>query len=146
MSKVSPILSFLRPGLPAMSIIAALAVSGCTSTSTIDTAFSDIEPAAGSAALPPPASPAVETAPAPAQVGAPRNTGTYPNINDEPPPASNHISDAERVELLAEMQALQAGIAAGRISPEASAARMAELERLAATHSDAVLRRIEAGE
>ena len=121
-----------------------VAAVGCTSTSTVDTAFSGIAPTEGVAALPPPASPAVETAPA--QVGAPRNTGAYPNINDEPSPAATHITDAERTALLAEMQALQAGIAAGRVSPEASAARMAELERLAATHSDEVLRRIEAGE
>ncbi|MEQ8400173.1 MAG: hypothetical protein RIB53_06500 [Roseitalea porphyridii] len=138
------------------------AVSACTSTSTIDTAFSGVEPQVSSAPLPPPASPvgedapvAPETAPAsgPATTDAPfarpdpgvlaRNTGAYPNINVEPPPASTHITDAERAALLAEMRALQAGVAAGRVSPQASAARLAELERLAATHSDEVLRRIE---
>lgn len=130
------------------------AVSACTSTSTIDTAFSGVEPQVSSAPLPPPASPVAEDAPvapdtADAGVARPdpgvlaRNTGAYPNINVEPPPASTHITDAERAALLAEMRALQAGVAAGRVSPQASAARLAELERLAATHSDEVLRRIE---
>lgn len=138
------------------------AVSACTSTSTVDTAFSGVEPQVSSAPLPPPAPPVAEDAPA-APDAAPasgpptadagvtrpdpgvlaRNTGAYPNINVEPPPASTHITDAERAALLAEMRALQAGVAAGRVSPQASAARLAELERLAATHSDEVLRRIE---
>ncbi|QBK30861.1 hypothetical protein [Roseitalea porphyridii] len=138
------------------------AASACTSTSTVDTAFSGVEPPVSNAPLPPPASPAAEDAPvapdaapasgpatADAGVARPdpgvlaRNTGAYPNINVEPPPASTHITDAERAALLAEMRALQAGVAAGRVSPEASAARLAELERLAATHSEEVLRRIE---
>lgn len=142
-----------------------MALSACSSTSTVDTAFSGVQPTVASAPLPPPVAPGEADratlapdgiAAAPASPGAPaapaapdgvaRNTGAFPNINLEPPPASTHITDAERAALLAEMQVLQAGIAAGRVTPQASAARMAELERLAATHSDEVLRRIEARE
>lgn len=78
-----------------------------------------------------------------ASSGGPSTTGVFPNVNNEPPPAPNQITDAERAVLMAEMQALQAQLDAGRVPTEESQARLAELQRLAATHSDEVLRRIE---
>lgn len=132
-------------------------LAGCTSTSTIDTAFSDVGQPVVSAPLDPlPApsepleQPSALSEPVAAQPlvpvpssGAARNTGAFPNINNEPPPSQNQITDAERAAMMAEMQALQAELDAGRVPTESSAARMAELQRLAATHSAEVLRRIE---
>ena len=119
-----------------MCAVLALAwLAGCTSTSTIDTAFAGLGAA--------PAGPSPPPSPAGISPGAPLDTGVFPNINEEPPPAATHITDAERAALLARMQALGAALQAGLAPPQARAARIAELERLAATHSDAALRRIE---
>jgi len=132
-------------------------LAGCTSTSTIDTAFSDVGQPVASAPLDPLPAPSepVEPLNAPSapvagqplvpvpSSGAAINTGAFPNINNEPPPSPNQITDAERAAMTAELQALQAELDAGRVPTESSAARMAELQRLAATHSAEVLRRIE---
>ena len=117
--------------LKAVLFGAGLMLGGCTSTSTIDTAFSDI------------ADPAPVTGPANAPImqAGPSNTGAFPNLNDEPAPTLSAGTD--NAVLLAEMQALAAARASGRISPAAYQARIAELQRLAATHSAETLRRIE---
>ena len=113
---------------------AALALGGCASTSTIDTAFSGIAP---------PAAP--ETAPAAA--GPPsvalRDTGTYPNINLEPQARLEPLDAAEQAAVIADMEALAARHAAGRISTAADRERAARLRRLAASHSAETLARIE---
>lgn len=150
------LLVFLRGGL-LVALPAGLMVAGCTSTSTIDTAFSDVgQPVVATPLDPLPAPSEPLQAPnAPSEPvseqpllpvpssGAARDTGAFPNINNEPPPSQNQITDAERVAMMAEMQALQAELDAGRVPTGTSAARMAELQRLAATHSAEVLRRIE---
>lgn len=148
-------------------MMAALLISGCTSTSSIDTAFADVQsPLAVADPLPPPAQPRPVDAPLPTAVesaaladdtvqtgsvstladSTARNTGTFPNINVEPPPAENHLTTGQSAALVQRMQALDAQLQSGRVSPTTEAARIAELERLAATHSEEVLRRIEAGE
>lgn len=147
---------FLRGGLLGL-VPAGLMLAGCTSTSTIDTAFSDVGQPVASAPLDPlpaasePVDPLVASSepfaqqalvPMPSS-GAARDTGAFPNINNEPAPSPNQITDAERAAMMAELQALQAELDAGRVPTETSAARMAELQRLAATHSAEVLRRIE---
>lgn len=150
------LLVFLRGGLLGL-LPAGLMLAGCTSTSTIDTAFSDVGQPVASAPLDPLPAPSEPLAPlnAPSEPftqqalvpvpssGAASKTGAFPNINDEPPPSENQITDAERAVMMAEMQALQAELDAGRVPTESSAARMAALQRLAATHSAEVLRRIE---
>ncbi|MBO6639909.1 MAG: hypothetical protein JJ920_18865 [Roseitalea sp.] len=136
----------VRRGL-ARLLPVALALAGCTSTSTIDTAFSGIgQPAATTAVdpLPDPSIPAAQQPLVPvASSGGPVDRGVFPNVNNEPAPAPNQITEAERAAMMAEMQALQAELDAGRVPTEDSQARLAELQRLAATHSDEVLRRIE---
>jgi hypothetical protein len=126
---------------------AALTLAACTSTSSIDTAFSNVgQPvvAAPLDPLPAPSQPAANQAPVPvASSSGPTNTGAFPNINNEAAPSQNQITDAERAAMLVEMQALQAQLDAGRVPTSSSQARLAELQRLAATHSDEVLCRIE---
>lgn len=138
MLNIAPWLSFSGRPARMCAALALACLAGCTSTSTIDTAFADLGAApAGASAL---------SSPAGIAPGAPLDTGVFPNINEEPPPAATHITDAERTALLTEMEALRAALLAGRVPPEAHAGRLAELERLAATHSDAALRRIEGGQ
>ncbi|WP_306117842.1 MULTISPECIES: hypothetical protein [unclassified Roseitalea] len=109
------------------------ALAGCTSSSSIDTAFADLAPTA------PPAAHGSDLVP---QVAI-RNTGTYPNLNREPQSRLQAGDPRTRTALFAQMQALAAARAAGRISTQAYRARLAELQRLAATHSDETLARIE---
>ena len=137
------------------TLCGALMLSGCTSTSTIDTAFSDIAQPATTEPLPPPAEPAPVAAAQsvtnedvprlaltePAVSAGPLDTGTFPNLNDEP--EATLRAEADNAALLAEMQALAAAQAAGRVSADAYRARMAQLQRLAATHSAETLRQIE---
>lgn len=114
-------------------LLAGMAVAGCSSTSDIDTAFSDIAPPP--AAEPPPSDlvPAI----------ALRDTGAYPNINAEPATQLEPLSDADEAAMVARMEALAAQHAAGRISTAAYRARVAQLRQLAATHSAQTLRQIE---
>ena len=137
--KLTGTLRFARLGALAALTGTALAAGGCTSTSTIDTAFSDIVPPAGTATSAPDASALALSDPAPNS--GPRNTGTVPNIHDEP--VARLQPGADNAALLAEMQALAAAHAAGRISSDAYLARMAVLQQLAATHSAKTLRQIE---
>lgn len=146
-----------RKGLNAMVWCGVIMLGGCTSTSTIDTAFSDLGAPAQTAHLPPPARPTALTTPvghnqaapgqpagaslAPDAPAGPQDTGVFPNINDEPAPTLS--AETDNAALLAQMQALAAAQANGRISPVAYQARMAELRRLAATHSSETLRQIE---
>ena len=144
-----------------------VALSGCTSTSQIDTALAIQPVAATRAPLPAPAEPgrdsatrgdaypvqpagaAIASAPKPApadlvpQISV-RNTGTFPNINEERAPALNQISEEERAAITAEMEALRAAHAAGRISASDYQARLAYLQRLAQSHSRDMVSRIEA--
>lgn len=141
-----------------------LAMAGCTSTSQIDTAL-DVGPAPAGQPLPPPSAPGSDPAVAPggfpAQPGnnaaaarkappedlvpaiAVRNTGTFPNINDERAPALQPLSPEERQAMIARMEELGREHAAGRISTADYQARMAYLRRLAQSHSREMLNRIE---
>lgn len=135
------IVSFIAVGITA---------SACAGGNAIDSGVPQaaIAPVAAEP-LPAPVQPGQEiAAQAPAPVedtssGAPRNTGTFPNLNDEPARSTNQLTDAERDALMAEMQALQAQQQAGRVSAAAYQRRLAELKRLAATHSSTTIERIE---
>lgn len=137
-----------------------MAVGGCTSTSDIDTAFSDIAPAQNTP-LPPPAQPEVAaevgqfpTTPSarPATVEAVptastpsiavRKTGAYPNINVEPEPSLQQIGDAESAQLIQQMTQLKADHASGRISTAQYNQQLAFLQRLSRTHSSDSLKKI----
>lgn len=118
----------------AIAAAAMLALGGCSSTSTIDAAFADVAPTnAQSAASGSDLAPAI----------ALRNTGTYPNINNEPQSRLEPFADGEEAQAIAEMQALANQHAAGQISTAAYRSRVAQLRQLAATHSDQTLARIE---
>ncbi|WP_223477960.1 hypothetical protein [Oricola indica] len=70
-------------------------------------------------------------------------TGTYPNINDEPARSLQQMSDAQRDVLLAQMQALAQAHSRGQVSTAEYNRRLALLRRLAATHSNEAIRKIE---
>ncbi|TCD12395.1 hypothetical protein [Oricola cellulosilytica] len=131
--------------------IAALSVAGCAGGNAIDkgvpkTAFSEAaapaapsEPAAGTAAaFPPPPGDSVFTG-----TGVVAATGEFPNINEMPQGETAQMTDAQRDALVAQMTALSAAHANGRISPAQYQRRLAELRRLGATHSTATIRTIE---
>lgn len=122
------------PTLIVVPFAAVIAAAGCSSTSTIDTAFADVAQTA-----PAPQSPANDIVPAIAL----RDTGTFPNINVEPDSRLQPLGEAEQAQAVAAMQALAADHAAGRLSTAAYRARAAQLQRLAASHSAETLARIE---
>ncbi|MEL6919975.1 MAG: hypothetical protein AAFO77_02970 [Pseudomonadota bacterium] len=158
-------------------------VSGCNSTSSIDTTLGSVAPTREQALLPPPAQPeasAQASAPdrqanpsfpsapqaaaiEPVDVAAPvavvttptqlpgddlvpqltiRNTGTYPNINDERAPSLEQFSAAERENLTNFMSSLKADHETGAISTAQYEQRLRFLQNLARTHSRDALRRI----
>ena len=73
-----------------------------------------------------------------------RDTGTYPNINDEPRPSLEQFSASERAALLARARAARQAHNQGRISDAVFRRQLAQLRRLARTHSDDMVARIEA--
>lgn len=100
---------------------------------SVETPSIDAEPVQLATATPPPV---------PARTSGPRNTGTYPSLADEPAPSDNQFSNREARRLMAEMQALQRKQQAGVVDTESYKRRLAELQRLAQTHSDKKLRQI----
>lgn len=132
--------------------IAAMAVTGCAGGNAIDqgapqTAYND-----ASAPLPAPSAPASEAAgtfPPPPRdsvltgTGVVAATGEFPNINDTPRGETAQMTDAQRDALLAQMSALNAAHASGRISSAQYQRRLAELRRLGATHSTTAIKIIE---
>ena len=73
-----------------------------------------------------------------------RDTGTYPNINDEPRPSLEQFSAGERAALVARARAVRQAHNQGRISDAVFRRQLAQLRRLARTHSDDMVARIEA--
>jgi hypothetical protein len=71
------------------------------------------------------------------------NTGEYPNLGLEPRGATTQMSDAQRNALLQQMRTLSISQQKGRISPAQYRRKVAELRRLAATHSSSTIRKIE---
>jgi hypothetical protein len=70
-------------------------------------------------------------------------TGTFPNINEEPHGATAQLTDAQRDALVAEMQVLGETHARGGISTAEYQRRLEQLRLLAATHSDDAIKKIE---
>ena len=99
--------------------VALLALGGCGSANTIDSAV-------------------------PVSQGA-RDTGSYPNLNIKPQVAAQQFTDAEKT---AKLNELQAERTQAETSPGATteAADNAELGKLAATHADDTLKQIEGGQ
>ncbi len=99
--------------------VALLALGGCGSANTIDSAV-------------------------PVSQGA-RDTGSYPNLNIKPQVAAQQFTDAEKT---AKLNELQAERTQAETSPGATteAADNAELGKLAATHANDTLKQIEGGQ
>ena len=70
-------------------------------------------------------------------------TGTFPNINEEPHGATAQLTDVQRDALVAEMQALAETHARGGITAAEYQRRLEQLRRLAATHSEDAIKKIE---
>lgn len=141
-------------------IFSGLIVAGCAGGNVIDeavpqAAFGDVGPdqqqANGQGAVQPGADPfgqaaAGTNAEAAAYSGSQPPAGdgrSYPNINSEPSPSLMQMSDEQRAALLSEMQALADAHARGVVSSAEYNRRLAELRRLAATHSDEAIKIIE---
>jgi hypothetical protein len=74
------------------------------------------------------------------RTGGPIETGTYPNLNIQPVAAAPQLTESERAAKTAELEAARRRVAATRgvASPD-----QRRLRRLAATHDEEALRRIE---
>lgn len=87
--------------------------------------------------------PEEETDPVFTGTGQVANTGRYPNLNIEPRAATAQMSDTERDILIQQMSSLNAAHGNGQISEAEYRRRVAELRRLAETHSGETIERIE---
>lgn len=161
-----------------LPLILAALISGCNTTSNIDTTLGSVSPTGQDGLLPPPERPenselaAQEDAPTPAivtrsetQNAAPpaqeiavaqtpppvddmvpnltmRNTGTFPNINEERAPSLRQFTPEERESLSAYMEELSALHQGGQLSTAQYERRLAYLQNLARTHSRDALRQI----
>lgn len=145
------------------------ALTGCTSTSQIDTAFSDLSapqteqspaqptPAVSdnTVAAPVPTTSQATQTPTPA-IDAPVTTtppGTRPTpgggfiaMGTERPPSPNQMTDAERDALLAQMQALQAASEGSGSDAAAAQRRITDIQQDVSAYEAEVLRRIETGQ
>lgn len=146
-------------------LVAGLVLAGCAGGNAIDeavppAAFGDLGPPVPAqrpgteteAEATTPDAVAPDTAAAPPAAprdtlfsgsGQAANTGAYPNINNEPRGAAPQLTDEQRANLLAEMQALAVAQSKGLVSRAEYQRRLAALRRLAATHSDEAIRTIE---
>lgn len=134
---------FVRGGLVA-ALVATGALSGCA-TATIDEA---VPTAAGPQAAPASAQgvPATDTVPsavataeAASSVG-PKDTGTYPNLNVPRQSANAQFTPEQRA---AEAEALQAAHTAQAAQATSTTTDPAILRKLAETHADEALKKIE---
>lgn len=140
----------------ALLIFNILALAGCAGGNAIDRAVPQAAFPQGGAPLPPPAEPGAvdgdgtqETAkalppdPLFESSGQATLSGDYPNINVEPHGSVAQLTDAERDELVLQMQALAEAHAQGNVSSAEYQRRLAQLKLLAATHSQNTLESIE---
>ena len=74
--------------------------------------------------------------------GAPRNTGTFPNLNILPQAAAKQISAQQKAARLAELRAARTGQTAPPGSAGTSASK-ARLKKLASSHATEALKEIE---
>lgn len=145
-----------------IALIAALIVlSGCTGVGSIDsaqslglglppeTAFAEKFPAPvvpDSKVDEVPETPAVRANPDlyTDMPTGPNNTGQYPQMSVAPESRIGPIEQDKVNATISQLQALNTARAAGSISAEAYAKRLAELQKLATNHSPEMLKRIEA--
>ena len=129
------------PAVVGLALMSA-ALAGCASA-TIDNAVptaSNAQPLAPAATAP-----AAETA-APvdtASSGAPRNSGTFPNLNIKPQVATEQITPEEKQAQVEAMTAAQQQQAAKASAPKDTTDPVL-LRKLAATHANDALKAIEA--
>ncbi|MEO1701900.1 MAG: hypothetical protein AAFR71_07580 [Pseudomonadota bacterium] len=160
-------LTSCRGACRALVFAAVLALAGCNSTSGIDTTLGTVAPVQQQSLLPPPAVPegtqpapvAADTASQTTSTGEAtpqqavtdddlvpnvvlRNTGTYPNINDEREPSLQQFTPQEQERLSAYMAQLRAQHDGGTISTAQYQQQLAFLQNLARTHSRDALRQI----
>jgi len=133
-----------------------LPLAGCAGGNAIDRA---VPQAAFAEAAPPLPSPAVREDAATNQTGPAADalppdptfessgqaslTGAYPNINVEPRGAVAQLTDAQRDEMVLQMQALAEAHAQGSVSNAEYQRRLAQLRLLAETHSQNTIESIE---
>lgn len=110
---------FLRAAIASV-LIGAGVLSGCASA-TID----DAVPTAASSGL----------------AGGPKDTGTFPNLNVKPQVATQQFTPQEQA---AQTQALQSAEAAQAAQSTATTTDPAVLRKLAQTHAEDALKKIEA--
>lgn len=126
----------------AAAIAAICLAPGCATSTTGDAAPTAAMPA-GQA----PAIAAAETTPSVVSEvqlssGAPRNTGTFPNLNIPPQAAAKQISAQQKAARLAELRAARTGQTAPPGSAGTSASK-ARLKKLASSHATEALKEIE---
>lgn len=134
----------------ALLIFNSLALAGCAGGNAIDRA---VPQAAFTESATPPGMEAADTEQGPGDPPRPdplfegsgqaRLTGDYPNINIEPGGAVAQLTDAERDDLVLQMQALAEAHAQGNVSNAEYQRRLAQLRLLAATHSQNTIESIE---
>lgn len=139
----------------ALLIFNILALAGCAGGNAIDRAVPQAAFSESAAPLPSPATPegAAAEAQAPAEPlppdplfessGQATLTGDYPNINIEPHGAAAQLTDAQRDELVLQMQALAEARAQGNVSTAEYERKLAQLRLLAETHSQNAIDSIE---
>ncbi|WP_353641255.1 hypothetical protein [Mesorhizobium sp. WSM2239] len=126
----------------AAAIAAICLAPGCATSTTGDAAPTAAMPAAQA-----PAIAAAETTPSVVSEvqlssGAPRNTGTFPNLNIPPQAAAKQISAQQKAARLAELRAARTGQTAPPGSAGTSASK-ARLKKLASSHATEALKEIE---
>jgi hypothetical protein len=141
----------------ALLIFNNLVLAGCAGGNAIDRAVPQAAFSQSAAPLPPPARPegAAAAGEAKAQAeplpldplfessGQATLTGDYPNINIEPRRATAQLTDAQRDELVLQMQALAEARAQGNVSAAEYERKLAQLRLLAETHSQNAIDSIE---
>lgn len=137
----------------ALLIFNSLVLAGCAGGNAIDRAVPQAAFSQSAVPLPPTARPEVAAeAQAPAEPppdplfessGQATLTGDYPNINIEPRRATAQLTDAQRDELVLQMQALAEARAQGNVSAAEYERKLAQLRLLAETHSQSTIDSIE---
>jgi hypothetical protein len=116
-------------------------VATTTAAPTTTVATTTAAPVSAAAPVAGAAQPAAQTAAAATPPGGPVNTGRYPNLNVTPPSATTILTPEETAAKTAEITAARDALAAR--DPGTPADEQAKLKKLAATHADETLKKIE---
>lgn len=135
--------------------IAMSALAACSTGKAIDEGVPQAAYPEAPDPLPAPVQPGTQTAMAPETTATTRTeplfegsgqvnrTGQYPNINVQPRGATTQMGTTEAANRMQQMQALSRALADGRISMAQYQRRLVELRKLAATHSQDTIEKIE---